>query len=512
MKNTKLETLNSKQTRNTKHKTQRFFVLYLLFYILDLFRVSDLGFRVLCNNFMKFKIVLKITLIFIMLSRAGIGWGDFDDTGLGARAIGLGGAYTALADDIYALYYNPAGLAALSKAQCAAEYGKLYMGLDDDSNLSRSFLGYGHPLHIPKDKKRFWKKKTADLGDLPYTDYGTIAAGVVSFTLSGEYEERALYVGYGRHIIEGLSAGLNIKNLYEQYTIDDYLRIDPVFDYGNQDSLQTISFDFGLLYRINHLFSLGLAIWDINQPDVGLKSVNRLKRQFRWGGCYRSGRFSAVIDLVKKRNDTSVRLGAEQWVFKRILGIRAGYSQGSRDLKNYSAGMSVNLYDVEIGYAFLFPLSGLKEVSGSHRMSCIFKFGQEPRLNRHDNVGEAFQRLQKENEDLDEKYIQLERIKDKIEEKYIEDSIRQLEDIDKLKKREKELVEELHNRPYKVIKPKPKKWDPPPEYTVQEGDTLRSIAKKLYGDPLRWINLYNANRDKIKRSQVEPGQVLAVPK
>ena len=94
----------------------------------------------------------KLIIILIIFLLPGRGWGDFDDTGLGARAIGLGGAYTALADDIYALYYNPAGLAALSKAQCATEYGKLYMGLDDDSNISRSFLGYGHPIHIPKDK------------------------------------------------------------------------------------------------------------------------------------------------------------------------------------------------------------------------------------------------------------------------------------------------------------------------------------------------------------------------
>ncbi|MDQ6670843.1 MAG: LysM peptidoglycan-binding domain-containing protein, partial [Chloroflexota bacterium] len=37
----------------------------------------------------------------------------------------------------------------------------------------------------------------------------------------------------------------------------------------------------------------------------------------------------------------------------------------------------------------------------------------------------------------------------------------------------------------------------PLEYTVQDGDTLRSIADKLYGDADLWPTLYAANRDAI---------------
>ena len=76
---------------------------------------------------------------------------------------------------------------------------------------------------------------------------------------------------------------------------------------------------------------------------------------------------------------------------------------------------------------------------------------------------------------------------------------------------EQELKEELKNRPVRVIRKKPAKRGPPPlEYTVKEGDTLRSIAGELYGDPLRWNDLYYANKDKITRSRVDPGQVLVV--
>src|SRR5438045_3246800 len=37
----------------------------------------------------------------------------FEKIGVGARAAGMGGAYSALADDISALYWNPAGIARL---------------------------------------------------------------------------------------------------------------------------------------------------------------------------------------------------------------------------------------------------------------------------------------------------------------------------------------------------------------------------------------------------------------
>jgi nucleoid-associated protein YgaU len=35
------------------------------------------------------------------------------------------------------------------------------------------------------------------------------------------------------------------------------------------------------------------------------------------------------------------------------------------------------------------------------------------------------------------------------------------------------------------------------EYTVEAGDTLRSIAQKVYGDPAQWPRIYDANRETI---------------
>jgi nucleoid-associated protein YgaU len=35
------------------------------------------------------------------------------------------------------------------------------------------------------------------------------------------------------------------------------------------------------------------------------------------------------------------------------------------------------------------------------------------------------------------------------------------------------------------------------EYTVEAGDTLRSIAQQVYGDPAQWPRIYDANRQTI---------------
>lgn len=49
-------------------------------------------------------------------------------------------------------------------------------------------------------------------------------------------------------------------------------------------------------------------------------------------------------------------------------------------------------------------------------------------------------------------------------------------------------------------------------YEVQNGDTLRSIAVKLYGDAERWTELYEANSDRLQRGgDPVSGQRLVVP-
>ena len=49
-------------------------------------------------------------------------------------------------------------------------------------------------------------------------------------------------------------------------------------------------------------------------------------------------------------------------------------------------------------------------------------------------------------------------------------------------------------------------------YTVQSGDSLSKIAKRVYGDANKWHTIFDANRDKITNPDlIHPGQVLTLP-
>jgi LysM repeat protein len=50
------------------------------------------------------------------------------------------------------------------------------------------------------------------------------------------------------------------------------------------------------------------------------------------------------------------------------------------------------------------------------------------------------------------------------------------------------------------------------KYTVRSGDTLSSIARKVYHDPLAWPVLYWANRNQVRwANSIQVGEVLTVP-
>lgn len=49
-------------------------------------------------------------------------------------------------------------------------------------------------------------------------------------------------------------------------------------------------------------------------------------------------------------------------------------------------------------------------------------------------------------------------------------------------------------------------------YTVQSGDTLSKIAKEYYGDANRYMDIFNANTDKLSDpNKIQVGQELVIP-
>jgi len=66
------------------------------------------------------------------------------------------------------------------------------------------------------------------------------------------------------------------------------------------------------------------------------------------------------------------------------------------------------------------------------------------------------------------------------------------------------------------IEPPPHPVDPPPPppepetHLVREGESLRGLARKYYGDPERWTDIQRANG--IRGTVIQAGQTLVIPR
>ena len=64
---------------------------------------------------MKWSVIEAPVLIFFLLLLAGpVFAGGLSTSGQGTRALGMGGAFTAVADDGASVYYNPAGISQIN--------------------------------------------------------------------------------------------------------------------------------------------------------------------------------------------------------------------------------------------------------------------------------------------------------------------------------------------------------------------------------------------------------------
>lgn len=329
----------------------------------------------------KFRTILMLLLI--ICAPPSI-FAQFEDLGVGARGTGLNNAFIGLADDVYTIYYNPAGLARITWKEIGLDYDKLYWGLDDNSSLGNGFVAYVHSL----DR------------------WGTVGIGWLNFALSTYYSEDTFMLAYGRQIkysadglpdslksilgpfgTGALRAGLKLKALSKGYGKTRYTENatnldagrdrgdrDPVFNNGY--SRKGFSLDLGLLYDIGPRHSIGLTLNDINQPNMGLDIEDRIYFGTKFGYAYKGKNFNMMIDFIFKREDITFCSGVEKWFIGKTFGLRGGLAVGSRNYANLSLGGSWRYNDLfQFDYSFRYPLTGISSIYGSHQLSLTLRFG-----------------------------------------------------------------------------------------------------------------------------------------
>ncbi|MEK7388847.1 MAG: PorV/PorQ family protein [Elusimicrobiota bacterium] len=108
---------------------------------------------------------------------------SFLNVGVGARALSMGAAYTAVGDDAHAICWNPAGLAALEKREVGVSHAEL------GQNTRHDFIAYAHPT-----------SQGTLAGALTYLSQGALSGRDSQGRPTGNFNasDAAVSLGYGR--------------------------------------------------------------------------------------------------------------------------------------------------------------------------------------------------------------------------------------------------------------------------------------------------------------------------
>lgn len=304
------------------------------------------------------KTIFKIFLILIIVS--SVKAGGFDDLGNSARVFSLGGAYTAVADAPYSIFYNPAGIYRLNKFSVSTTYSNLYPGIQDD-NLNYFSLSAIIPLGI----------------------VGEFGVGG-TFLNTNLWQENMVYGTYARELFKSFAVGGTAK----------LLRWSAGAAPGEAAlSYLGFTFDAGFHYTLNDIFNgsdlrIGLAAQNITQPSIASNgnSDAKLPMILAAGLAYVSISYNYLValDFVKEGDAYYIKTGAEfLGLRQQVLGlntgflVRAGYNGTVNDTpfsrSGINGGFGLEVENLIIDYAYVYPLE-LTEVGGSHKVSLSYNF------------------------------------------------------------------------------------------------------------------------------------------
>lgn len=245
--------------------------------------------------------------------------GEFLRYGVHARALGMGRAYTALADGAGAIYWNPGGLATLSRQGVSATVmlTKLF------ANTSYNYVGIAVPLEIfisglsenpALSEMRKWNIGAAylDLSSAGFeerTDANYFTGRTFSDVQRALFltVNRSFYI-YGQQFGVGASAKFLSQNLF-------------------QNKATATALDIGLKYYPEFKWlQLGMILKNMNQPDLK----------------YESGSANVIPLSVRSGIDLSPQLG-NAWVDAILFSADMEFVPGTKRAPEWFAGFEYDL-------------------------------------------------------------------------------------------------------------------------------------------------------------------------
>jgi hypothetical protein len=311
---------------------------------------------------------------------------DFLNIGIGGRALAMGGAFSSIADDGSAFYWNPAGLPQIAKREATLQHTWLFGGL-----ATHDFISFVHPLPNRAGVGVSWIRFSVDdiplFPNLPGTpDERKSDPSLRPDGIPQDYfddREDAFFFSFGKEFEQIIGESWQ------------YLPIPVILSFGGnlkfiQQSLYdqkgtATGFDFGGMFRINlndltgttdHLgeVSIGISLQDIGGTRVTWNTPsqqeNRIPMNGKIGLSYQQPLFRSSRLLLAFDHDTRYG-GRDHWgieyAYNHSISIRGGLDGVASKVFTMGTGIIVSKFNID--YAFM-----THELGGTHRISGGVRF------------------------------------------------------------------------------------------------------------------------------------------
>lgn len=278
---------------------------------------------------------------------------------VGARPIGLGGAFISLAENADALYWNPAGLGFSENPAIMFSHNNYIL------DVRHNYLAGVFPL-----KKNKWTLG----GFITLLDYGTFDhTEIVNENTArwlGGYEDKDFVLGFegaGR-INNNLAVGAGLK----------YLKSDL-----HTFSASALALDLGMKYKMDKSLPVSFAVtaknigtklkYDSKSENLPLSLTGGCNADFELGKIFRL--IPAISLGYSNTSDVQFNFGTE-FLWFNSYALRVGYDSLNDAGSGFTAGAGVKLKNFSLDYAYL-PFNKLG--INSHNISMSFGFGDYAR-------------------------------------------------------------------------------------------------------------------------------------
>ena len=331
-------------------------------------------------------IIIMILLIVSQSLFAGRYAGDFMAIGSGVRALGLGGAFSAIADDGSAIYWNASGISQIKEREVILMRAFLYEGLAYYDNFTFC-------LPLPNDVTIGFNWIRLTIDNIPiFDERHLIGTNIDQRAAFEELQLSAIPDGsfkstddmyqfaFARHFSHLFDLGWNLFEL----PVDMYF--GGVFKYINRqmygfsangfgfDLSLMMQTDFGMLLDVEWMGDLA---WSLNFQDIGnsgitwnteSRNVDEVLFNTKLGIAYFQpiNRYQSDLILSYSKDfvyDMTDYFGIG-WKYRDMTEFRLGMYD-----KNFSAGVGLSLFDFTIDYAFL-----TNNLGNSNRIGLGYRF------------------------------------------------------------------------------------------------------------------------------------------